>query len=99
MIGKVTWEKVTSNSEWVYIGAANETNKQLVIDTISKQLSGDVLHFALSRPNSISVNKNEIDKILFDFLSGGSFLIWDTHFKKVVELNSIGTMRCGEITS
>ena len=99
MIGKVTWEKVTLDSEWIYIGAENEINKQLVINTIFKQLSGDVLHFALSRPNSISINKSEMDKILFGLLSGGSFLIWDINLKKVVELNSIGTMRCGQINS
>ena len=92
---KVNWTRVTPDSEWIFFGTSDIINKDLIVNTINNHFADDKLYIAFTRKESMPSNKKDIEKAIDGFLGFQNFLIWDTGFKKAMEFNKIGTMRCG----
>jgi len=94
---KINWIKLTAETEWIYFGAQNETDKPLVIQSINEYFTDTSLYLVLDRKESCKAEKYEIGKVIEDILGSQNFFIWDTTFKKVIEFSPIGVMRRGYI--
>ena len=94
---KINWIKLTAETEWIYFGAQNETDKPLVIQSINEYFTDTSLYLILDRKESCKAEKYEIGKVIEDILGSQNFFIWDTTFKKVIEFSPIGVMRRGYI--
>lgn len=96
---KITWVRVTPDTEWIYFGSDGDIDKQLVINTIYGHFRGNIVYIAFNRKESLQLLKQNIEKEISRLLGLENFLIWDDDFKKVIEFNRIGTMRCGEFST
>jgi ABC-type uncharacterized transport system involved in gliding motility auxiliary subunit len=96
---KVTWNKVTRDSEWVYFGSTDKINKELVINAINNHFADDILYVVFTRNESTRTTIENIKNAIDGFLGVQNFLIWDTDFKKAIEFNKIGTLRCGQLNA
>ena len=97
---KIVWDKVTPESEWIYIfNANNEISEKLVIDNINCHFINDLLFIVSTRQLSKQISKKGINKEIIQLLVDQNILIWDADFVKAMEFNKIGTMRCGKLKS
>ena len=97
---KISWTKVTVDSEWTYFGEDWEVNKGIVNDSINYHFNSyNSLYVSWTRQQSIEVNKSQIIEQIEKLLGKQSFFIWDTKFKKVIEFNKLGVMRRGKVSS
>lgn len=96
---KITWDRVTADSEWIHIGTANTIRKEFIIDAIINHFTDNVLLIASTRKESVQIIKGNIGNVIDGFLANNNFIIWDTTFKKAIEFNAIGTMRCGQLNT
>ena len=97
---KTTWTKVTVDSEWTYFGNGREVNRGIVNDSINNHFPVDrSLYISWTRQQSFEADKSETIELIEELLGKESFFIWDTKFKRVIEFNSIGVMRRGQVSS
>jgi hypothetical protein len=97
MKNKVNWIKVTPDSEWFYFGINDEIKKKSLVNAIDNHFAEDTLYVAFTRKESFQTSKRDIAKTIDNLLGFQDFFIWDTDFKKVMEFNKIGTLRCGQL--
>ena len=97
---KVSWTKVTVDSEWTYFGDGNEVNRGVVEDSMNSHFTDNAsLYVSTTRQQSFEANKSETIEQIEELLGKESFFIWDTKFRKVIEFNRIGVMRRGQVSS
>ncbi len=94
---KINWDKV-GDSEWIYFGAGDELNIELVIITIDSSFSDEILNIALTRKGSFQTDKKLIKSSIINLLNASDFIIWDTSFSRAIEFNKIGIFRQGKLT-
>ena len=94
---KISWIKISEETEWIYFGAGNEADKPIVIKSIKEYFSDSSLYIAINRRDSRQTVKHEIGETIDNIIGIQDFLIWDIEFKKVIEFNHIGVMRRGYI--
>ncbi len=95
---KVTWSN-SGDTEWIYFGAAEEVNTNMVLQTINFLFSETQLYISHTRKGSFKIEKNLIIDSIKNILGFEDFVIWDTMFTKAIEFNKIGVFRYGEISS
>jgi hypothetical protein len=88
---------MSSDTEWIYFGAGDETNLPFAIQFITDYFPDSSLHIAINRSESITVNKNALVTSIGNILGVADFFIWDLKFKTVMEFSTIGVMRQGHI--
>ena len=94
---KVSWVRVSAESEWTHFGTGDEVNRALVTKTINEYFFADPLNVVFGRKDSVQINKSEINKVIHDALGKRNFFIWDKEFKRAIEFNHIGVLRVGYI--
>ncbi len=94
---KANWDKV-GDSEWIYFGAGDEVNTELVMTTIDSYFSDEILNIALTRKGSFQSDKKLIKSSITSLLNTSDFIIWDSSFSKAIEFNKIGIFRHGKLT-
>ena len=88
------WLPNGTESEWNFIG--NDVIKlQSLINSIFK--TDQTLYLVTDRHNSLEEDKIKILEYSKLLIEQKDFLIWDIHFKKVVEFNKIGVYRIGNL--
>ncbi len=97
LIGKVSWTKISNDSEWIYFGDGNNINKLLVYEIINNHFTESELLIAWTRQGSVQVNRIEINKSIDNILGYHDFSIWDNHLRKVIDFNLIGVLRIGKV--
>jgi hypothetical protein len=94
---EVIWPRVSSDTEWIYIGAKDEIQKQIVFKIIYDYFTGNELYVACSRQKSFATDKVHIEEAIENLLGAENFYVWDKNFKKAIEFNQIGVMRKGQV--
>jgi hypothetical protein len=93
----VTWAMLT-DTEWVYCGAEQEINKELVIANIKSHIIGFHLYVAYTREGSFETTQELVIDAIDKLLGFHDFLIWDTGFSSAIEFNHIGVFRRGAVS-
>ena len=98
MKAKVAWSK-SGDTEWIYFGAAEEVNTNIVLQKINFHFSETKLYISYTRKDSFETEKNIILDSIKNILGFEDFVIWNITFTKAIEFNKIGVLRYGEICS
>ena len=94
---KVSWNRITSESEWTYIGEGSNINMTMVLNSINCHFSNPLLYVCWTRQNSFEATKEHVEIGIKELLGRQDFFIWDSKFKLVIEFNKIGVMRLGQV--
>ena len=81
---------------WMYSGVREDFNYELVFTNIREFFPKGSLYMVRTRHNSTTILLGELEQTIQTEI-GTSFLIWDSHWKRVVEFNPIGVFRRGFI--
>ena len=86
-----------ADNEWIYFGDGKGVNENIVIEAIISHFKDDSLFLVSTRQDSFKINQKDKERIIGEVQKFTNLFIWDKNFKRVIEFNYIGVMRCGEI--
>jgi hypothetical protein len=93
---KIIWITV-GESEWQYFGAENEVNSEFVIEKVDSYFQDSRFYVSYSRSESFETSASKFIPSISKLIGFQNFMIWDLSFKKAIEFNLIGVLRCGYI--
>ena len=96
MKSQVDWPK-TTDSEWIYFGAASEVNFDIVRQKINSHFTEQLLYISSTRQDSFQTNKENALENIKHILGVQDFVVWNSSFTKAIEFNKIGVLRCGTV--
>jgi ABC-type molybdenum transport system ATPase subunit/photorepair protein PhrA len=97
LLSKVVWEP-TPDHGWQYCGRSGDLKMTLLYHVVSTYFPTDLVYFLTDRNNSKAVAKSEVVNLIacnIDKLQNMAF--WNESFTKVIDFNTIGVFRVGEI--
>lgn len=93
---QVSWVKNTE-TEWVYFGAGDEVNQDIVRDILNNYFEDPLLRVCWTRHDSFELDKNDFFATTKDILGYQDFMVWDASFDQAIEFNKIGVFRYGKV--
>lgn len=98
-ICKVKWTKPTesADSEWIYIGLAEELKKILVFKILDEHFVDNGIYLSHSRGDSCQTTISAFKTNIHQYFGNWDFTLWDFTFTQVIQFNKIGVLRKGTI--
>lgn len=98
-INKVMWTRPTesTDSEWIYIGLAEELKKIVVFKILDEHFADNGLYLSHSRGDSCQTTLTAFKTNIEQYVGTWDFTLWDLTFTQVIQFNKIGILRKGTI--
>lgn len=94
---QVKWTRVTTDTEWRYIGSGAELNTALLQQIIDETFPQPSIVVAIDRQQSFTTTTDRIINEIKTLIGRTNLIIWDSGFTTAIECNAIGVARCGRI--
>ena len=70
---KISWIRLSDDSEWIYFGDPDHINRGLVISTIKNHFNNRILYIVTTRKKSVQTTTDSIETIIDDLLMVDNF--------------------------
>jgi len=100
-IRKVQWTRPNENpeSEWLYLGLADELKKDLAFKILDEHFADDGIYLSHERGDSFQTTITDFKAKVDKYIGTLDFTLWDLNFSKVIQFNKVGILRRGTTTS
>ena len=96
LLTKVTWEQ-TADFGWRYSGRSEDIKVALLREIVSRHLCTNLVYFVTDRNNSKLVANSDVINLITNNIDNIEIALWNENFTKVIELQTIGVFRLGEL--
>jgi len=91
----IKWE-MNGESEWIYLGTAEEFKEERVVELINSFFEEDELYLITDRNTSTLIKKKEATEKVKKLLTDHNPVLANSSFSKIMEFNKIGVVRKGQ---